>query len=109
MNIAPMHRRASARPRCAAAAVAAPGSTTFVLMTSTSPSHIRRRARSGYTTRNWPMAQSIPSTRRDVDAGVRTFASGLLLDLLSAIRQTAPGDLIGVTSNHGEAIEAGLE
>src|SRR6266545_286841 len=48
-------------------------------------------------------------TRREVDAGVRTFASGLLLDLVSALRATAPGDLVGVTSVDPSAIGPDLE
>jgi uncharacterized Fe-S cluster-containing radical SAM superfamily protein len=50
-----------------------------------------------------------PATRRDIDAGYRTFASGLLLDLISAFRETAPGDLIGLRSDDPEAIEAELD
>lgn len=48
-------------------------------------------------------------TRVEVDAQGRTFASGLLLDLLSALRATQPGDLIGVVSSDPTAIGGDLE
>lgn len=48
-------------------------------------------------------------TRIDVDAGSRTFASGLLLDLVSALRLTAPGELIGLSCAVRSAIEADLD
>ncbi|MEO8336835.1 MAG: radical SAM protein [bacterium] len=44
-----------------------------------------------------------------VDAGHRTFASGLLLDLLAALRQTSPGDLIAVTSSLAAAVATDLD
>ncbi len=53
-------------------------------------------------------APTLPS-RHEVDAGARTFASGLLLDLVSALRQTAPGDLIGISSAAPSTIESDLE
>jgi pyruvate-formate lyase-activating enzyme len=37
--------------------------------------------------------------RIELDAGVRTFASGLLLDLVSALRDTGAGDLIALTGD----------
>jgi TusA-related sulfurtransferase len=44
----------------------------------------------------------------ELDAGAKTFASGLLLELIEALRRTQPGDLIAVTS--GEAnVAAELE
>jgi sulfatase maturation enzyme AslB (radical SAM superfamily) len=48
-------------------------------------------------------------TRIDLDAGTRTFQSGLLLDLLAALRRTTPGDLIGLRSSSPAAIEADLD
>lgn len=48
-------------------------------------------------------------TRVEVDARGRTFASGLLLDLLSALRTTQPGDLVGVISSDPGAIETDLD
>jgi sulfatase maturation enzyme AslB (radical SAM superfamily) len=47
--------------------------------------------------------------RVEVEAGERTFAAGLLLDLLSALRQTADGDLIALSSCRPAAIEADLD
>ncbi len=41
----------------------------------------------------------------ELDAGAKTFASGLLLELIGALRRTQPGDLIAVTS--GEPNVAG--
>lgn len=55
------------------------------------------------------MSDSPLSTRLDVDAGERTFASGLLLELLAALRTTSPGDLIGVRSTSPAAVEQDLE
>ena len=48
-------------------------------------------------------------TRVDIDAGVRTFADGLLLELVSALRRTAAGDLVGLTSAEPRTIEADLD
>jgi organic radical activating enzyme len=47
-------------------------------------------------------------TRIDVDAGERTFATGLLLDLVAALRLTAPGELVGLASAQPSAIAADL-
>ena len=47
--------------------------------------------------------------RVDIDATGRTFASGLLLDLLSALRATQTGDLLGIRSSEPAAIAADLE
>ena len=55
------------------------------------------------------MHTSGPPTRVDVDAGVRTFANGLLLELVSALRQTADGDLVGLTSADPRAVESDLD
>ncbi len=49
------------------------------------------------------------SARLEFDTGDRTFASGLLLDLVAALRQTAPGDLIAITSRAAAAIDADLD
>ena len=35
----------------------------------------------------------------EIDAGIKTFASGLLPELISVLRQARPGDLIAVTSS----------
>ena len=42
-------------------------------------------------------------TKIEVDADAKSFATGLLLDLIAALRRCRPGDLLGVTS-----CEAGL-
>src|SRR5262249_19443843 len=55
------------------------------------------------------MAQHDLPARVEIDAGERTFASGLLLELVSAIRRTTDGELIALTSRRGDAIEADLE
>jgi pyruvate-formate lyase-activating enzyme len=49
------------------------------------------------------------TARVELDAGERTFASGLLLDLLSALRRTSDGDLNALTSRHPAAIESDLD
>ena len=49
------------------------------------------------------------AARIEIDASQRTFASGLLLDLVRALRSTAPGDLIAVTSPDAPAIAADLD
>src|SRR5581483_1459269 len=45
----------------------------------------------------------------EIDASDRTFASGLLLDLVSALRATAAGDLIALTARDPSAVEADLD
>src|SRR5262249_44640086 len=35
----------------------------------------------------------------EIDAGIKTFASGLLPDLIAALRRSRKGDLVAVTSN----------
>jgi sulfatase maturation enzyme AslB (radical SAM superfamily) len=55
------------------------------------------------------MAQHKIAARVELDAGERTFASGLLLDLLSALRQTTDGELIAITSRRAAEIEADLD
>ena len=54
------------------------------------------------------MAQPPLTARVELDAGDRTFGSGLLLDLLSALRGTIAGDLIALTGRDASAIEADL-
>src|SRR6476646_5178427 len=44
-----------------------------------------------------------------IDAEERTFASGLLLALVSALRRTAPGDLIALTAVDADTIESDLD
>jgi pyruvate-formate lyase-activating enzyme len=48
-------------------------------------------------------------TRFEIDAGARTFASGLLLDLVSALRRTSPGELFGITIPDSSAIGTDLD
>ena len=38
-------------------------------------------------------------TRVEIDAGTRTFASGLLSELITALRRCRPGDLLAVIGN----------
>src|SRR6516225_4919078 len=91
MNIAPIPTRASARPRPAASFVAAImcapcGLTLYASMES----------------------PALP-VRISIEANDRTFASGLLLELVSALRRTAVGELIAVTARNAGAIEADLD
>lgn len=53
-------------------------------------------------------ARHLPA-RVDIDAGTRTFAGGLLLDLVAALRETAAGELVGLTSAEPSAIETDLD
>ena len=55
------------------------------------------------------MAQTPLAARVELDAGDRTFGSGLLLDLLAALRRTTTGDLIAVTSRHAGALDTDLD
>jgi sulfatase maturation enzyme AslB (radical SAM superfamily) len=55
------------------------------------------------------MAETKITARIEVDAGERTFASGLLLDLLAALQQATDGELIAITSRHAAAVEADLD
>jgi len=55
------------------------------------------------------MRMTAPLPRIEVDAGVRTFADGLLLELASALRRTPHGALVAVTSSDAGAIETDLE
>lgn len=55
------------------------------------------------------MADRQLSADVEVDAGDRTFASGLLLALLSALKRTAPGQLIAVTGRDATALDADLD
>ncbi len=47
--------------------------------------------------------------RFEIDVGAKTFASGILLDLLSALRRTSPGELFGVSTIDSSAVESDLE
>jgi pyruvate-formate lyase-activating enzyme len=47
--------------------------------------------------------------RVSIDADGRTFASGLLLDLVTALRRTTAGDLIALTAVHADAVESDLD
>jgi len=49
------------------------------------------------------------AARVEIDASNRTFASGLLLALVSALRATAAGDLIALTARDPSAVEADLD
>jgi pyruvate-formate lyase-activating enzyme len=49
------------------------------------------------------------TTGIEINADGRTFASGLLLDLVSALRRTAAGNLLAVTAADAATIEADLE
>lgn len=49
------------------------------------------------------------AANHEVETGHRTFGSGLLLDLLAALRQTAPGELIALTSTIPSAIATDLD
>jgi pyruvate-formate lyase-activating enzyme/TusA-related sulfurtransferase len=37
----------------------------------------------------------------EIDAGAKTFAAGLLTDLIAALRRSRPGDLLAITSTEG--------
>jgi pyruvate-formate lyase-activating enzyme len=49
------------------------------------------------------------AVRFEIDANRRTFASGLLLEMIAALRGTAPGDLFAVTSSDAASIAADLD
>lgn len=55
------------------------------------------------------IAQTLLVARVEVDAGDRTFGSGLLLDLLSALRRTTAGDLIALTSRDPARLDSDLD
>lgn len=55
------------------------------------------------------MADTPLAARVEVNAGDRTFASGLLLDLVAALRATTAGDLIAVTGRTAAALESDLD
>jgi pyruvate-formate lyase-activating enzyme/TusA-related sulfurtransferase len=44
----------------------------------------------------------------EIDAGNKTFAAGLLADLIAALRRSGPGDLLAITSTEG-SVGADLE
>jgi uncharacterized Fe-S cluster-containing radical SAM superfamily protein len=46
--------------------------------------------------------------RIEIDAGQRTFATGLMLELVSAFRRTSPGDLVALSTTTGPQLEADL-
>ena len=47
--------------------------------------------------------------RIQIDVSGRTFASGLLIELVAALRRTRPGELIALTASEPDAIDADLE
>ena len=49
------------------------------------------------------------ATQLQLEVGDRTFASGVLLDLLSALRQTTAGDLIALTGRDAAALDSDLD
>ena len=55
------------------------------------------------------MANTILTARLELDIADRTFRSGLLLDLLSALGRTAPGDLIALTGRDAAAVDSDLD
>ena len=55
------------------------------------------------------MANTVLTARVELDVADRTFRSGLLLDLLSALRRTAPGDLIALTGRDAAAVDSDLD
>lgn len=55
------------------------------------------------------MAQTPLLAHIELDAGDRTFQSGLLLDLLSALGRTRPGDLFALTGGDATAVDADLD
>jgi sulfatase maturation enzyme AslB (radical SAM superfamily) len=55
------------------------------------------------------MSSSRLAARIEIEASNRTFASGLLLDLVAALRATAAGDLIALTAHDAPAIAADLD
>ena len=56
-----------------------------------------------------PTAPAAVIARVELDIGDRTFGSGLLLELLSALKRTVTGDLIALTSRDPATVEADLE
>ena len=55
------------------------------------------------------MAHAPLAARVELDAGDRTFGSGLLLDLLAALKRTAAGDLIALTGRDAAALDPDLD
>ncbi|MDQ6887421.1 MAG: radical SAM protein [Gemmatimonadota bacterium] len=55
------------------------------------------------------MAHTPLAARVELDAGDRTFGSGLLLDLLAALGRTTAGDLIALTGRDPGALDADLD
>ena len=56
-----------------------------------------------------PMPHTPVNARVELDVGDRTFGSGLLLDLLSALKRTTAGDLIALTGRDGRNLDSDLE
>ena len=55
------------------------------------------------------MPATVHAARVELNAGDRTFRSGLLLDLLSALKRTTAGDLIALTSRDPAALDSDLD
>ena len=55
------------------------------------------------------MAHTQLAARVELQAGDRTFASGLLLELLSALGRTTAGDLIALTGHDAAAVDSDLD
>lgn len=55
------------------------------------------------------MAHTPIPVQLELDTADRTFKSGLLLELVGALRRTAPGDLIAITSSAAAAIDSDLD
>lgn len=55
------------------------------------------------------MAHTPISAHLELDTDDRTFGSGLLLDLVAALRKTAPGDLIAITSRVAADVDSDLD
>jgi pyruvate-formate lyase-activating enzyme len=52
-------------------------------------------------------APALPA-RIEIDAGTRTFATGLLIELVAALRQTMPGELVALTAANPDGIDGDL-
>ncbi|MGI8496483.1 MAG: Rv1681 family radical SAM protein [Gemmatimonadaceae bacterium] len=55
------------------------------------------------------MPHALLAARIELNAGERTFGSGLLLDLLAALRRTTAGDLIALTGDDAGALDSDLD
>jgi sulfatase maturation enzyme AslB (radical SAM superfamily) len=56
-----------------------------------------------------PTAEATLGARVEVNVGHRTFQSGLLLELLAALKRTTTGELIALTSFDAGAVESDLD